>query len=199
MDNRTIEEVRKNEDRLINELEQLQQENKELKEQLLVTKTNEETFRLEMEDITRILGLDEDTIFDDVKTYARSLKENKILRENAEHNGKVVDKVNWENQLLKKENQELKKQLEENKDKINWYENFEINKAIDKLRIKHNNQQKEFIEYMNKTIEELECDDVDDEEMKGYLIQRIDTFKEILSKFKKIIGSDINVGSIGGK
>ena len=61
------------------------------------------------------------------------------------------------------------------------------------------NQQKEFIEYMNKTIEELECDDVDDEEMKGYLIQRIYTFKEILSKYKEIIGSDINVGSIGGK
>lgn len=49
-------------------------------------------------------------------------------------------------------------------------------------------QQKEFIEYMNKTIEELECDDVDDEEMKGYLIQRIDTFKEILRKYKSIIG-----------
>ena len=31
-------------------------------------------------------------------------KENKILRENAENNDKVVDKVNWENQLLKKEN-----------------------------------------------------------------------------------------------
>ena len=74
-----------------------------------------------------------------------------------------------------------------------------INKTIDKLRLKHNTQQKEFIEYMNKTIEELECDDVDDEEMKCYLIQRIDTFKEILSKYKKIIGSDINVGSIGGK
>ena len=86
---------------------------------------------------------------------------------------------------------QLKKQLEENKDKINWYENFEINKTIDKLRIKHNNQQKEFIEYMNKTIEELECDDVDDEEMKGYLIQRIDTFKEILSKYSEIIGDDI--------
>ena len=100
---------------------------------------------------------------------------------------------------LEKENQELKKQLEEYKDKINWYENFEINKTIDKLRIKHNNQQKEFIEYMNKTIEELECDDVDDEEMKGYLIQRIDTFKEILQKYKEIIGSDINVGSIGDK
>ena len=28
-------------------------------------------------------------------------KENKILRENAEHNDKVVDKANWENQKLK--------------------------------------------------------------------------------------------------
>ena len=51
-------------------------------------------------------------------------------------------------------------------------------------------QQKEFIEYMNKTIEELECDDFGDEEMKDYLIQRIDTFKEILSKYKEIIGDD---------
>ena len=181
-----VNNINKIRDYIIN----LQQENKQLKEQLLATQTNEETFRLEMEDITKILGLDEDTIFDDVKTYARSLKENKILRENAEHNDKVVDKVNWENMLLKKENQELKKQLEENKDKINWYENFEINKTIDKLRLKHNTQQKEFIEYMNKTIEELECDDVDDEEMKGYLIQRIGTFKEILQKYKDIIGDD---------
>ena len=54
--------------------------------------------------------------------------------------------------------------------------------------INNKTQQKEFIEYMNKTIEELECDDVDDEEMKGYLIQRIDTFKEILQKYKSIIG-----------
>ena len=51
-------------------------------------------------------------------------------------------------------------------------------------------QQKEFIDYMNKTIEELEYDDVDDEEMKGYLIQRIDTFKEILQKYRSIIGDD---------
>ena len=35
-------------------------------------------------------------------------EESKILRENAEHNDKVVDKVNWENMLLKKENKELK-------------------------------------------------------------------------------------------
>ena len=36
------------------------------------------------------------------------LKENKILRENAENNDKVVDKVNWENMLLKKENKHQK-------------------------------------------------------------------------------------------
>lgn len=35
-------------------------------------------------------------------------QENKILKENAENNDKVVDKVNWENMLLKKENEQLK-------------------------------------------------------------------------------------------
>lgn len=54
----------------------LQQENQQLKEQLLVTQDNEETFRLEMEDITQILGLDENALFDDVKAYAGSLKDN---------------------------------------------------------------------------------------------------------------------------
>ena len=50
------------------------------------------------------------------------------------------------------------------------------------------NQQKEFISYLEKTIEELECDDSDDEEIRGYLIQRISTFKEILSKYQEIMG-----------
>ena len=39
-------------------------------------------------------------------------EESKILRENAEHNDKVVDKVNWENMLLKKENKQLQEELE---------------------------------------------------------------------------------------
>lgn len=38
-------------------------------------------------------------------------KENKILRENAEHNDKVVDKVNWDNLKLKKELKEIKSTL----------------------------------------------------------------------------------------
>ena len=87
---------------------------------------------------------------------------------------------------LVKENQELKKQVEEYENiACNWKDSCLENAGkIEKLE----NQQKEFIDYMNKTIEELECDDVDDEEMKGYLIQRIDTFKEILQKYKNIIG-----------
>ena len=124
-----------------------------------------------------------------------------LLKENQELNQKYLNAVaDYKTTMFEKEQlnslvnscqeeiRRLNKQLEENKDKINWYENFEINKTIDKLRLKHNIQQKEFIEYMNKTIEELQCEDVDDEEMKGYLIQRIDTFKEILSKYKSIIG-----------
>ena len=116
---------------VLSEIENLQQENKQLKEQLLVTKTNEETFRLEMENITQTLGLDEDTIFDDVKTYARSLKENKILRENAENNDKVADKVNWENQLLKKENKQLKEEKRKVRDYINKHcVNEKISKEV---------------------------------------------------------------------
>ena len=75
---------------------------------------------------------------------------------------------------FKKENQELKKQLEENKDKINWYENFEINKTIDKLRLKHNNQQKEFIKYLEDNYKETQ--DI--------------WYIKILQKYKEIIGSD---------
>ena len=110
------------------------------------------------------------------------------------------DRKQWINQFtqthnesidIQKENQELKKQLE------NCYCNrtdcsgrIKDSKQYDSLVQRVENQQKEFIEYMNKTIEELECDDVDDEEMKGYLIQRINTFKEILQKYKDIIGHD---------
>ena len=48
-------------------------------------------------------------------------QENKILKENAEHNDKVVDKVNWENQLLKKENQQIKDNWNKLKE---WASNF---------------------------------------------------------------------------
>ena len=80
------------------------------------------------------------------------------------------------------EHEKLKKQVEEERNKVREYSYKLSNYRCEET---YENQQKEFIEYMNKTIEELECDDVDDEEMKGYLIQRINTFKEILSKVQK--------------
>ena len=60
-----------------------------LQEELDISQTNEETYRLEMLDITKILGLDEHTTFDEVKEYATNLQEenkysdycNKKLRE----------------------------------------------------------------------------------------------------------------------
>lgn len=95
-------------------------------------------------------------------------------------------------------NQELKKQLEENnnpqifidtQDMEERYAEELYQEHLEKENIKYKNQQKEFIKYINDIIEDLETDDVDDEELKGCLIQRIDIFKEILSKYKEIIES----------
>lgn len=55
-----------------------------------------------MVDITKILGLDEDTIFDDVKVYARSLKNNMFEQE------QLNSLVN----SCQEEIRQLKKQLE---------------------------------------------------------------------------------------
>ena len=60
-------------------------------------------------------------------------KENKILRENAEHNDKVVDKYWWENQLLKKKYENAVADYE--------YEHHKNQKAIDYIntfKITHN-------------------------------------------------------------
>lgn len=49
-------------------------------------------------------------------------KENKILRENAEHNDKVVDKVNWEINILKHNRDKAIEYLEEKYERpISYY------------------------------------------------------------------------------
>ena len=111
---------------------------------------------------------------------AKLLKENQELK--LELSGYRQAILNNKEMLgLKEQNEKLKQKY------LNAVSDYETTMAEKK---ELENQQKEFIEYMNKTIEELECDDVDDEEMKGYLIQRIDTFKEILQKYKELIGDD---------
>ena len=63
--------------------------------------------------------------------YCDLKKENKILKENAENNDKVVDKVNWENQLLKKENEQLKEEKRKVRDYINKHcVNEKISKEV---------------------------------------------------------------------
>ena len=97
-------------------------------------------------------------------------KENKILRENAEHNDKVVDKTNWENQ-------KLKKQLEEANEKILLLQvsepMLEYKKALEE------NQQKKFIEYLEneKNIYPYDISDYTYE----------DIINTILSKYEEII------------
>lgn len=66
--------------------------------------------------------------------YIRVQQENKILKENAENNDKVVDKVNWENQLLKKENKQLKERINKALNKIdNMFDRGDANTIIDDL------------------------------------------------------------------
>ena len=84
--------------------------------------------------------------------YWKLQKENKILKENAENNDKVVDKVNWENMLLKKENQELKEKLDkyENPEDMTLFamwctekikdENQKLKKQVEEYKDKINNK-----------------------------------------------------------
>lgn len=122
---------------------------------------------------------------------------------------KTISEIDCKNRMLDKENQELKKQLEylrsgeyynqlrfENKMLQDIVDNGEVSKEDREfIDCTHRNtelleQQQEFVKYMENIIKELECDDYDDEEMRAYLFQRIDTFKEILTKYKEIIGDD---------
>ena len=144
-------------------------------------------------------------LFDEMENWKEETKElnQKYLNAVANYETTMFEKEQL-NSLVnscQEEIRQLKKQLEENKDKINWYENFEINKTIDKLRIKHNNQQKEFISYLENEIYSIEpkgtginynCEYDSEEDYINAMEEqsKLNTFKEILSKYKEIIGDD---------
>ena len=123
-----------------------------------------EKFRLDLENTCY-----KASICEDLQKELEQLKE--IEKEHQRINGD-----------LRVEIKELKEQLEEADLELQLLD------MITDENIKYKNQQKEFIKYMNDISEDLETEDVYDEEMKGYLIQRIDTFKEILQKYRSIIG-----------
>lgn len=89
--------------------------------------------------------------------------------------------------LLIKENQELKKQLEESKDNynclLNQKEQFEY---IMSKQVDYQGQQKEFIKYLEDEIEKATTNPYT--KLSEYGMNRIHIYKEILQKYKSIIG-----------
>lgn len=134
-------------------------------------------------------------LFDEMVNWRKESKElnQKYLNAVADYETTMFEKEQL-NSLVnscQEEIRRLKKQLEEYKEQVSkglYNTCLPYTTGYNKAIKDKETQQKEFIKYMNDIIEDLETDDVDDEEMKGYLIQIIDTFKEILSKYKEIIG-----------
>lgn len=170
-------------------IEKLQQENQELKLEL-------SGYRQAILEDKDMLGLKEENT-----ELKKQLEEYKLITidyqeleaRNQELKKKYENAVaDYENTMVEKEQlnslvNSCQEEIRQLKKQVENYKKL----GFKYLQDKNNNleiQQKEFMEHMTKTIEELECDDVGDEEMKGYLIQRTDTFKEILKKYKSIIG-----------
>ena len=108
-------------------------------------------------------------------------QENKILRENAENNDKVVDKVNWENQ-------KLKKQVEEANEKILLLQASEP--MLEYKKVLEENQQKQFIEWLENEKDRLtrECSPTYKYSLGKTRFVNEDIFNEvdkILSKYKE--------------
>lgn len=154
-------------------------------------KPESKTLRLDEVDYTIIPNSDIKPLLDKLE------QENKILKENAEHNDKVVDKVNWENQLLKKENKQLKDELKSKPDaQITLQDDkgnkfmviqteridmqVELNKTIEKL---FNNWNK-LKEWVNKHYDYY----INNEDYVGGRL----CFNDMKDKMKELEGSDSN-------
>ena len=134
-------------------------------------------------------------------------KENKILRENAEHNDEVVDKVNWENQKLKKQleeyklitidyqdleakNQKLKEQVDYLRRSIERKEETIIDLQNERVTYtneyvaKLENQQKEFVEYLEneKNIYPYDISEYTYEDIINTILSK---YYEIIKKLEK--------------
>lgn len=134
----------------------------------------------------------------DINAMQSLLKENQMLKEKFKATNKGLQKVvlkrkkwKYRYQLARCEIKELREQLEEYKDKINWYENFEVNKTIDKLRLKHNVQQKEFIKWLEKKQSFLR-DEISELTLgmcnTDFQDIKIEVYEKVLQKYKEIIG-----------
>ena len=93
-----------------------------LQEQLRISQTNEKTYRLEMEDITKRLGLDEHTLFDEVKEYATNLQEENERLKNEPLTNKLgrIDSVVANIYRNNKEQEDYKSRVDKATNKIQY-------------------------------------------------------------------------------
>ena len=173
MDNRTLEEVRNNETKLIEEI-------KSLEKQLDYLRSGEYYNQLRFENEMLQQVIDTNGVPSEVYDYIDCTHRNTELLEENQSLKKQLESANEQISYLRRSIERKEERIIDLQDERIPYTNEYVYKLL--------NQQKEFIGYLEKIIEKLECDNVDDEEMKGYLIQRKDTFKEILSKYYEIIG-----------
>ena len=106
-------------------------------------------------------------ILDSLQTTVNYCKqENKILRENEEHNDKVVDKVNWENQELKKQLEYLRSgeyynQLRFERDMLQYVtDNGKVSKE-DKEFIDMTHRNTELLEVIEEVKRVLRCNNIE--------------------------------------
>lgn len=170
MDNRTIEEVRKNEAKLIEEI-------KSLEKQLEYLRSGEYYNQLRFENEMLQQVVDTNGVPSEVYDY--------------------IDCTHRNTELLE-ENQELKKQLEEYKKW--YQDELEENSKLSELWCdsrakirKLENQQKEFISYLENEKDRLarECSNIYEDSLGKTRFVNEDIFNEvytILSKYKEIIG-----------
>ncbi len=132
----------------------------------------------------------------------------RLKKENQELKEKVKKLSQWDinkdtrnsrqrvaNAKLLKENQELKKQLEKYENEPLTNKISRIDCVVSNIYSRNKNQQKEFIKYLEDMIKELQKikeTELDYDILKDVIPQLL-AYKEILQKYKKIIGvSDEN-------
>lgn len=108
----------------------------------------------------------------------QQLKSKLELYENGVYYSSEIDK-------LEKENEKLKKELEEQEEYSANAINKQVSRGIDLI-----NQQKEFVNWLENwyKITKEQHDELNEPVRKSFLQIQIDVIKEILSKYKEIIG-----------
>lgn len=91
------------------------------------------------------------------------------------------------NEKAKDKIKELKKQLEEERDKVREYSYKLCNFRCEET---YENQQKEFIEWLEKKIEKLENKVTGEWYLDQIIYDKRDIYQEILSKYREIIGQN---------